>query len=172
MISRLEEDYNTCGRNFKRRGFWVLTIYRMGNQMLKNKRSYSLLFPLYRVCKFLAEVATGIEISPESEIGQRLNIIHYGGIQIHPGTTIGDGVTLRNSVVIGQKGPKGQKGPTIGPGVDIGSGVKILGSVNIGASAVIGANSIVVDDVPEGATVIGSPAKVIYQRKKEDYSEL
>ena len=42
--------------------------------------------------------------------------------------------------------------------MEIGTGAKIIGPVrSVAAGARIGANAVVVDDVPEGATVVGPP---------------
>jgi serine O-acetyltransferase len=60
---------------------------------------------------------------------------------------------------IGLRGAIG--GPKIGRGVFIGTGCRILGNMRIGDGAVIGANAVVVDDVPEGTTVVGVPARPI-----------
>ena len=49
----------------------------------------------------------------------------------------------------------------IGGHVDIGAGAKILGPVTIGDHAKIGANAVVVTDVPEGATAVGIPARIV-----------
>lgn len=49
----------------------------------------------------------------------------------------------------------------IGGHVDIGAGAKIIRSVTIGNHAKIGANAVVLSDIPEVATAIGVPAKVI-----------
>ena len=43
----------------------------------------------------------------------------------------------------------------------IGSGALILGGVTIGQRALVGAGAVVTRDVPAGATVIGSPARVL-----------
>jgi len=51
--------------------------------------------------------------------------------------------------------------PIIGGHVDIGAGAKILGGIRIGDHAKIGANSVVLQDVPDGATAVGIPAKII-----------
>ena len=53
------------------------------------------------------------------------------------------------------------KAPRIEGHVDIGAGAKILGGVRIGRHAKIGANAVVLCDVPERATAVGVPAKVI-----------
>jgi serine acetyltransferase len=39
----------------------------------------------------------------------------------------------------------------------------LLGAITIGERAVIGAGAIVIEDVPEAATVVGVPAKVVRQ---------
>jgi len=49
----------------------------------------------------------------------------------------------------------------IGGHVDIGAGAKILNGVTIGNHAKIGANAVVLYDVPESATAVGVPARII-----------
>ena len=44
---------------------------------------------------------------------------------------------------------------------NIGAGAKVLGGVRIGDHVKIGANAVVLCDVPEGATAVGVPARVI-----------
>lgn len=53
-------------------------------------------------------------------------------------------------------------GVVIEPHVWIGAGVTILDGVRIGQGAIIGAQSLVREDVAAGATVVGTPARVIY----------
>ena len=43
----------------------------------------------------------------------------------------------------------------------IGAGAKILGPITIGSGARIGANSVVIEDVPDSATVVGIPGKIV-----------
>jgi serine O-acetyltransferase len=43
----------------------------------------------------------------------------------------------------------------------IGAGAKVLVRVRIGSNAKIGANAVVIDDVAEGAAVVGNAARVI-----------
>lgn len=47
--------------------------------------------------------------------------------------------------------------------VMIGAGAVILNNVKIGKGAKIGANAVVTIDVPQGATAVGVPAKIIKQ---------
>lgn len=53
---------------------------------------------------------------------------------------------------------------TIGEDVWIGGGALILPGVTVGDGAIIGAGSVVTRDVPAGATVAGSPARVPSKR--------
>ncbi|KAL3092006.1 hypothetical protein niasHS_005956 [Heterodera schachtii] len=57
----------------------------------------------------------------------------------------------------------------IGRGVWVGGGAVILPGVTVGDGAIIGAYAVVTRDVPEGATVVGNPARQI--TKKEDQTE-
>jgi len=49
----------------------------------------------------------------------------------------------------------------LGGHVDIGTGAKVLGGVTVGDHARIGANAVVLRDVPEGATAVGVPARIV-----------
>jgi serine O-acetyltransferase len=51
--------------------------------------------------------------------------------------------------------------PKLGGHVDVGAGAKILGGVTIGNHAKIGANAVVLDHVPDGATAVGVPARIL-----------
>jgi acetyltransferase-like isoleucine patch superfamily enzyme len=57
-------------------------------------------------------------------------------------------------------------GPNIARGAAIGLGANLLPGVRIGVGAVVGAGAVVTKDVPDGALVMGVPAR-IRQRLKE-----
>ena len=55
-------------------------------------------------------------------------------------------------------------GITVGDGSWLGAGSKVLDGVEIGAHAVVGAGAVVRDSIPERATAVGVPARVVNQR--------
>jgi acetyltransferase-like isoleucine patch superfamily enzyme len=55
-------------------------------------------------------------------------------------------------------------GITVGDGAWLGAGAKVLDGVAIGANAVIGAGAVVRESVPERATAVGVPARVVGTR--------
>ncbi len=105
---------------------------------------------------------TGIEIHPGAKIGKGLFIDHGSGVVIGETAKIGDNCTIYQGVTLGGTGKdKGKRHPTLGNNVMIGAGARVLGGFKIGDNAQIASNSVVLEEVPENATVVGSPAKVI-----------
>ena len=51
--------------------------------------------------------------------------------------------------------------PVIGDNVYIGPGAKIFGKIRIGNNVAIGANAVVLKDVPDNATVVGVPGRIL-----------
>jgi serine O-acetyltransferase len=58
--------------------------------------------------------------------------------------------------------------PVLGDDVFVGAGARVLGGVRVGCRVRIGANAVVVADVPDGATVVGVPARVVKIRGSEN----
>ena len=50
---------------------------------------------------------------------------------------------------------------TLGEGVEVGTAASIIPGIKVGSWSVIGASAAVVQDIPEGCTAVGVPAKVI-----------
>ena len=114
---------------------------------------------LPRVAHRLAMVLAQVCIGDPVVVQPGLYVAH-GQIVVDGIVTIERGVVIFPWVTIGLRAGDFQ-GPTIGPGVHIGTGAKVIGPVKVGARAQIGANSVVVSDVAEGTTVVGSPARAI-----------
>lgn len=64
------------------------------------------------------------------------------------------------------------RGATVMPGAVIGANVTLLPGIVVGEEAVIGAGSVVVQDVPDGAVVVGNPARQIKTRSELPYGTL
>lgn len=120
-------------------------------------------------CRFLArwlsqisKFFTGIEIHPGAKIGRRFVIDHGTGIVIGETAEIGDDCLLYQNVTLGGTGKDvGKRHPTLGNNVMVGSGAKVLGPFKVGDNARIAANSVVLREVPENATVVGVPGRVV-----------
>ena len=105
---------------------------------------------------------TGIEIHPGAQIGRGLFIDHGMGVVIGETTQIGDNCTLYQGVTLGGTGKDtGKRHPTLGDNVLIGAGAKVLGPFTVGDNARVAAGAVVLDAVPEGATAVGVPARVV-----------
>ena len=120
---------------------------------------------------------TGIEIHPGAKIGKNLFIDHGMGVVIGETSEIGDNVTMYHSVTLGGSSPSidserqrhEKRHPTIGNDVVIGSGAQIIGPIRVGNNSRIAANAVVVKDVPENATMVGIPAKVVKLENKGSF---
>jgi len=104
-------------------------------------------------------VVTGADIPLNAQLGGGLLLPHPNGIVIHPNAHIGPNCLIFQQVTIGTR--HGTGAPKIGGHVDIGAGAKILGPIRIGEHACIGANAVVLQDVPDGCTVVGVPATIV-----------
>ena len=120
---------------------------------------------LYFLARFVNHVSrffTAIDIHPGARIGRNFFIDH-GFVVIGETAEIGDDVTIYQGSTLGGTNPTGGVGgkrhPTIGNGVIISLGAAVLGPVIVGDNARVGANAVVNKDVPEGATMIGIPAR-------------
>ena len=121
----------------------------------------------------VARWLTGIEIHPGATVGRRLVIDHGMGAVIGETAIIGDDCLIYHGVTLGGKTQTsraqvtGQRHPTLGNRVLVGAGAAILGPVTIGDGATVGALAVVIEDVPQGALVVGIPAKVKKRTKRK-----
>ncbi len=168
MFSRLREDINSVfSRDPAARSVWeVITCYPGIHALLLHRLAHWLwscrLRWLGRFVSHCCRFLTGIEIHPGATIGRRFFIDHGMGVVIGETAIIGDDVTLYHSVTLGGTSwSKGRRHPTLGDGVVVGAGAKVLGPITVGAGAKVGSNAVVVKDVPQGATAVGNPARII-----------
>lgn len=138
-------------------GVQALFFYRLGHRLYRAH-----LYFLARLVMAEARTLTGIDIHPGARIGRRLFIDHGMGVVIGETAEIGDDVTIYQGVTLGGTGKeKGKRHPTVGSRVLIASGAKVLGNITIGDDANIGGGAVVLRSVPDGATVVGVPARVV-----------
>lgn len=106
---------------------------------------------------------TGIEIHPGARMGRRVFIDHGMGVVIGETAEVGDDCTIYQGVTLGgtslSKGAK--RHPTLGKGVIIGANAQVLGGFTVGDGARVGSNAVVTNPVPENATAVGNPARII-----------
>jgi serine O-acetyltransferase len=86
--------------------------------------------------------------------------IPHGQVVIDARTEVGSGVTLSPFTTLGRVASVAG-GPTIGRLASIGTGARVIGPIRVGERAKVGANAVVLCDVPNGATAVGVPARII-----------
>lgn len=140
-----------------RPGLHAITMHRFANRLHEFK------IPVIpEIISFAARLLTGIEIHPGAKIGRRVFIDHGMGTVIGETAVIGNDVMIFQGVTLGGTGKEiGKRHPTIGDNVLISAGTKILGNIKIGNNVKIGANSVVLKDLPDNATAVGIPAKIV-----------
>ncbi len=118
------------------------------------------------LCDRLSTAFWHVSFGRHVEIGPGLFIAH-GQVVIDGKVKLGSACALSPWVTIGLSGRRRNvydlRGPVIGDRVFIGTGAKVLGPITVGDDVRIGANSVVIDDVPSGATVVGTPARVVHE---------
>ncbi|HEX6632844.1 MAG TPA: serine O-acetyltransferase, partial [Usitatibacter sp.] len=168
MFSRIREDIRCVfDRDPAARNVWeVLTCYPGLHALVWHRFSHRLwgwgLRWLARFSSHVARFFTGIEIHPGATLGRRVFIDHGMGVVIGETAEVGDDCTLYHGVTLGGTSwNKGKRHPTLERNVVVGAGAKILGPITVGAGAKIGSNAVVVRDVPDNATAVGIPARIL-----------
>ena len=140
-------------------GVWALGFHKIAHRLF-NARLYF----LARLVNHFSRFMTAIDIHPGAKIGKNFFIDH-GFVVIGETTEIGDNVTMYQGSTLGGTNPTngmgGKRHPTIGDDVIVSLGAAILGPIMVGKGARIGANAVVTKEVPEGATMVGIPAKPV-----------
>ncbi|MBR2860718.1 MAG: serine O-acetyltransferase [Clostridia bacterium] len=138
-------------------GVRAVIDHRIAHWFYKHKHFY-----IARSISQRSRKRTGIEIHPGAQIGKRLVIDHGMGIVIGETTIIGDDCLLYQGVTLGGSGKeKGKRHPTLGNNVLVGAGAKVLGSFKVGDNSRIAANAVVLNEIPDHATAVGAPARVV-----------
>jgi serine O-acetyltransferase len=138
-------------------GYKAVRSYRKANWFYRHNMKF-----IARAISQRARHRTGVEIHPGATIGKGLFIDHGMGVVIGETAVIGDNCTIYQNVTLGGTGKhNGKRHPTLGNNVMVGSGAKVLGPFTVGDGARVAAGAVVLDAVPENATAVGVPARVV-----------
>lgn len=126
-------------------------------------------------------IGTFVEVQKNARIGRRCKIQSHTficeGVTIEDDVMVAHGVMFINDpepAAVNDNGElKGEHDWTCVPtlvrqGAAIGSNATILCGVTIGRNALVGAGAVVTRDVPDGAVVVGNPARVLRRRLAEE----
>jgi 2,3,4,5-tetrahydropyridine-2-carboxylate N-succinyltransferase len=159
------------------RDFIVKNKDKIKKFKLENDRRNSAI-PLMDILNVDARIEPGAIIRDKVSIGKSA-VIMMGAV-INIGAEIGDGAMIDMNAVVGARGKIGKRAHVgagsviagvleppskqpcdIGDDVLIGANAVILEGVKVGKGSVVAAGSVVIEDVPEGVVVAGTPAKII-----------
>jgi len=112
-------------------------------------------------------------ISPSVQLGHGVAVMAGAVIQV--AAVLGDGAIVNTGATVDHDchvGPYAHIAPgvnlagrvEVGEGAFLGIGSCVIPGIRIGAWAVVGAGAAVIEDVPEGVTVVGVPARVTVRR--------
>jgi sugar O-acyltransferase (sialic acid O-acetyltransferase NeuD family) len=97
-------------------------------------------------------IMPGVTINSETKIGKHCIINTNSSIDhdciIESYAHISPGVSLAGNVSVGE-------------GTHIGIGASVIQGVKIGKWCMIGAGAVIIKDIPDGATVVGNPGRII-----------
>lgn len=143
------------------KGFHALQAHRFSHVLWNAGRQDLALFIQSRV-----SAAFQVDIHPATLIGGGIFLDHATGIVIGETAVIDDNVSIMQGVTLGGTGKgSGDRHPKVRCGVLVGAGAKVLGNIELGKGARVAASSVVLDSVPELATVAGIPAKIVSMAK-------
>jgi sugar O-acyltransferase (sialic acid O-acetyltransferase NeuD family) len=139
-------------------------IIAIGNNKVRKKIASSI------------DAGYGQAIHPSANISKRSSIsigtVVMAGVSINAGTTIGQHAIINTNSSIDHDCILGDfvhvspnaalaGNVSVGEGSHIGIGACIIQGIKIGKWATIGAGAVIIKDVPDYATVVGSPGKII-----------
>ncbi|NCP63865.1 MAG: serine O-acetyltransferase [Paraglaciecola sp.] len=173
MFERIKEDIQSVFHRdpaarttmevlFNYPGLHAIWLHRLSHRLWRANWKW-----LARSLSTFSRWLTGIEIHPGATLGRRFFIDHGMGVVIGETAEIGNDVTIYHGVTLGGTSwSAGKRHPTLMDNVVIGAGAKVLGPITMGKGAKVGSNSVVVRDVPDGATVVGIPGRIVAQKSK------
>jgi serine O-acetyltransferase len=140
-------------------GLHAIIIHRYISHPLYNLKLRFIARLISQIMRFL----TGLEIHPGAKIDKGFFCDHGMGVVIGGTAEVGKGCVMFHGVTLGGTGKhKGKRHPTLGDNVLIGAHATLLGPINIGNNVKIGAETVIINcDVPNNATVVGAPGRIV-----------
>jgi serine O-acetyltransferase len=161
LIQQLRKDYRKHEASLQNPALWAVAVYRFGVWSAELDGIPGVVASkVYGALQMGVQLTTGIVFNREAKVGEDFHLIHWGNTKIHPGVVMGDRCGIMHDVTLGTNMER-DGAPRLGDDVFVGAGAKILGPIRIGNGARIAANSLVLSDVPDGATAVGVPARVM-----------
>jgi putative colanic acid biosynthesis acetyltransferase WcaB len=167
LLAIIKEDWKANA--LSKKGRVVVPLFRISHWFVdKALRSRNPLWKLgifVRIAYLIVVVwILGVELHDEVTAGPGLAVYHGQALVVNGQVVLGRECVLRHSVTIGNTllaNGEPSMSPVLGDYVEVGAQVVILGPIHIGNHARIGAGAVVLKDVPDGATVVGNPARII-----------
>lgn len=124
-------------------------------------------------CTFPAIVHPGAHVGPDVELAE--GVVVYDrctlttNVRIGPHTHLNVGCVVQHDSRLGEfvqlsPGVYVNGDCVVEDGVFVGTGAAVTRGCRVGAGSIVGAGSVVLDDVPPGTKVVGTPARVIAHR--------
>ncbi|HLS37611.1 MAG TPA: acetyltransferase [Sphingobacterium bovisgrunnientis] len=143
-------------------------LIAIGNNAVRKKLAQSL------SNRFVQLVHPQTNLSPRSNIGE--GTVVMAGVTINADATVGEHCIINTNASVDHDcviedyvhlSPNVALAGnvTIGEGTHIGIGACVIQGVKVGRWCTVGAGAVVIRDVPDGATVVGNPARNIKQKE-------
>lgn len=161
-------DYRVDQSFIEKDQVWVIGL---GNNSLRKrivsrylKEYITLIHPSVNISKrsSVAEgtvIMAGVSINSSVDIGK--HCIINTNVSVDHDCIIEDFVHLSPNAALGGN-------VTVGEGTHIGIGDCVIQGIKIGKWCTIGAGAVVIKNVPDGATVVGNPGRIIKQKSIKD----
>jgi len=142
------QGYRACYEGAQRHPYVLGAVWPHVRQLLYDKLpSGSTAYREGRV------VFPGAQLGHGVQLGEHVHVL-FNAVISH-GCQVGDFVTICSGAVLAGE-------VTVEAGAFIGANATVRhGGITIGRNATVGMGAVVVDDVPDGAKVVGNPAKIL-----------